>query len=106
VNSAQQASSDSVADRCRSVKDNLLCPHCGMKMNKWATPTDPFSDWDTDFLYICFNDDCPYFVNGWMTMTRQGRPGISYRLSYHPERDRCTAIPVGSSEALRGWIVE
>jgi hypothetical protein len=77
-----------------------------MRMNKWATPNDPFSDWDVDFLYICFNDECPYYVKGWRIMDKQGRPGVSYRLTYNPERGTCMAIAVGSSFALRGWIVD
>lgn len=105
MNTAQQATRSAGKD-CKSIKDSLLCPHCGQRMKKWAAPNDPFSQWDTEFLYICFNDACPYFVKGWEAMRKQGRPGISYRLMYDPEAEACRAIPVASNDALRGWIVE
>ncbi len=102
---AHESQSTEPKGNCYHLKDTLLCPHCGQKMKKWATPDDPFSQWDAEFLYICFNDACPYFVNGWKTMGRQGHAGISYRLAFDPQRNSCMPIPVASSEALRGWIV-
>jgi hypothetical protein len=102
----QETQSTDVGGVCESVKDTLLCPHCGKKLSKWATPDDPFSNWTTEFLYICFNDFCSYFLQGWKTMTSQGRPGMSYRFAYDPDRDSCMPIPVANTQALRGWIVE
>ena len=46
--------------------DQPECKHCGQKMDKWAVP--PASTWDTEFHYVCFNDECPYFVKGWEWM--------------------------------------
>jgi SAM-dependent methyltransferase len=90
----------------RPVRESLKCPHCGERMKKWATPNHPFSTWDTDFLYICFNDACPYVVGTWRAMSRQGNPGISCRFVYDPARDSAIAIPIVSLNALREGIVE
>lgn len=90
----------------RKVKETLCCPHCGEKMRKWAVPENPFAcTWDNDFLYICFNDDCPYYVRGWDFMSREGNSG-SYRLMYNPEKDTCNPIPVPTPRALRESICE
>ena len=93
--------------RKRLVKSTLQCPYCGEKMNKWEVPDNPFEvTWDNDFMYICFNDRCPYYVRGWDHMSREGNRGVSYRLMYHPEKDVCMPIPVPSPKALRESIIE
>ena len=43
------------------------CPHCGKELDKYDTPSFHFADglgWCTDFLYVCFNDECPLYVKG------------------------------------------
>ena len=91
----------------RLVKDTLQCPHCGTKLKKWAVPDNPFCQtWDNDFMYICFNDDCPYFVRGWDRMYKETCQSISYRFMYNPEKDCCLPIPVPTPSALRDGIID
>ena len=98
---------DELEKRKRAVKETLRCPHCGDRLRKWAVPDNPFAfTWDADFLYICFNDDCPYYVRGWNHMSRAGNRGVSYRLMYNPKNDCCTPIPVFSPRTLREGIIE
>ena len=93
--------------RKQAIKDTLRCPHCGEKMRKWAVPDNPFEvTWDNEFMYICFNDACPYYVRGWDFMHREGNRGSSYRLMYNPEKDCCMPIPVPTPKALRESIIE
>ncbi|MGA7877083.1 MAG: ogr/Delta-like zinc finger family protein, partial [Desulfoferrobacter sp.] len=82
------------------------CPHCGEIMRKWAVPNTPFTTWDNEFMYICFNDTCPYLMRGWEAMNKQGNRGLSYRLMYDPIRDRCMPVPIPSLDALKESIVE
>jgi hypothetical protein len=94
-------------ERTRRVKTTLQCPHCGEKLKKWLVPDNPFEvTWDNEFMYICFNDHCPYYVRGWDHMSREGNRGVSYRLMYNPEKDVCMPIPVPSPMALRESVVE
>ncbi|MBN1832218.1 MAG: methyltransferase domain-containing protein [Deltaproteobacteria bacterium] len=98
---------EEVERKKKRVKETLKCPYCGEKMKKWAVPNNPFSyTWDNDFMYICFNDGCQYYVRGWDHMYREGNRGISYRLMYNPENDCCSPIPVRSSESLRDGIIQ
>ena len=93
--------------RKKAIKQTLRCPHCGEKMQKWAVPDNPFEvTWDNEFMYICFNDACPYYVRGWDFMYRDGNRGCSYRLMYNPEKDCCMPIPVPTPKALRESIIE
>lgn len=93
--------------RKRRIKSTLRCPYCGERLNKWEVPDNPFEvTWDNDFMYICFNDECPYYVRGWDHMSREGNRGVSYRLMYHPEKDVCMPIPVPSPKALRESIID
>ena len=91
----------------KNIKETLCCPYCGEKMLKWAVPDNPFSQtWDNDYMYICFNDECPYYVRGWSHMAREVQKPVSYRLMYNPERDYCLPIPVPTPFALREGIIE
>jgi SAM-dependent methyltransferase len=93
--------------RKKAVKETLCCPYCGEKLRKWAVPENPFEvTWDNDFMYICFNDACPYYVRGWDFMYRDGNRGASYRLMYNPEKDCCMPIPVPGPKALRKSIID
>jgi SAM-dependent methyltransferase len=97
----------SISMRKKAIKDTLACPHCGERLRKWAVPDNPFGQtWDNDFMYICFNDACPYYVKGWDHMYKEGNRGVSYRLMYNPEKDCCMPIPVPSPKALRESIVD
>ena len=75
-------------------------------MKKWAVPQTPFTEYDTEFMYVCFDDRCPFLVGGWDTLNRQGNHGFSCRFMYDPDRDVCLSVPVPSLRALRESIVE
>lgn len=92
-------------ERKPQVRRTLCCPHCGERMRKWAVPYSPFTQWDSEFLYVCFNDACPYVVRGWDVMERQGNSGCSYRQAYDPERDGFLTMPVHGLRMMRDGIV-
>ncbi len=103
---SQPLEKEELKKRTALIQETLACPYCGERLKKWAVPQGPFTEWDNEYMYICFNDDCPYLVRGWEVMDRQGNHGISYRLMYHPEKRTCMAVPVFSLKMLREGIVE
>ncbi len=106
IESAECVNPEELEKRKKTIKKTLCCPHCGEKMRKWEVPENPFvSTWDNDFMYICFNDGCPYYIRGWDFMAGEGNTG-SYRLMYNPEKDTCQPVPVQSPNTLREGIVD
>lgn len=80
------------------------CPHCGERMKKWRSPVD--STWATEFQWVCFNDECSYFVRGWdWTMAEQGIKA-SYRHRLNPLTGGSGPLPVWSYDALKNQILE
>ena len=80
-----------------------FCPHCGERMRKWRTPPD--STWGGRIHYVCFNDDCPYFVRGWQWMLERYNVKSSYRHRYNPETGASGPLPVWSMDALKDAVV-
>jgi len=72
-------------------------------MVRWANP--PQSTWTAEFQYVCFNDECPYFVRGWNWMKQSFNVDASYRFRLDPETGETGALAVWSREALRGSIL-
>jgi hypothetical protein len=95
---------EELAARKRDVNETLCCPHCDTRLSKWRVPDSPFNEWPSEFQYICFNDDCAYFVRGWGAMAAQGNFG-SYRFMYDPPTGGCHPMAVLSEGALRDGIV-
>ncbi|MFH1740517.1 MAG: ogr/Delta-like zinc finger family protein [bacterium] len=81
----------------------LLCPHCGKKLNKWMSPQE--SSWGTEFQYVCFNDECPYFVRGWKWMKEHYNVQSSYRHRYNPSTGETGPLPVWSQDALKNQMI-
>jgi hypothetical protein len=88
-----------VAARMKRTRHELCCPYCGDPLRKWQVPLTPFSEWDQEYLYACFRDDCPYLLGGWDAMARQGNIGSSYRLAYARERLRRDAYAIEAPSA-------
>ena len=79
------------------------CPHCGSIMRRWATP--PGSSWETPFLWVCFSDECDYYVRGWTWLEEHFGRKASYRHSLDPATGAAGPLPVWSAAALRGEIL-
>ncbi len=102
----ERLSPEEIERRKSHIKDTIACPYCNETLCKWMVPDNPFCQtWDNDYMYICFNDSCPYYVRGWDHMDKEGNRGMSYRLMYNPVKDRCMPVPVPSPQALKDGIV-
>lgn len=83
-------------------KPERSCPHCGSRLRKWRVPEG--ATWTEEFFFVCFNDDCSYFRQGWHWMKEQFSQSASYRYALNPGTGACLPIPVWSSTATREMI--
>ena len=74
-------------DRCRYERgphgrypSNL--PPLRIPLKKWLVPEG--ASWDEEFFFVCFNDDCSYYQEGWDWMKEQYSQEASYRYMINP----------------------
>jgi hypothetical protein len=82
---------------------NPRCPYCDTPLVKWANPT--LASWSGSFQYVCFSDECPYFVRGWAWMRDHFNVHASYRHRLDPMTGETGPLPVWSKDALRSSIL-
>ncbi len=88
-----------------------VCPHCGEKMVIWECPPVGFSDglgWGSPYLYVCFNDDCPLYLEGWKDIMEKYANVASYRCVCDPLSTSGTmdCMPVFSRDGGKGYIID
>jgi len=86
-----------------------VCPHCKEEMKLWEVPPVAFSDglgWGTPYLYLCFNDDCPLYVQGWKNIQENYGHTSSYRCMCYPCTDTFECMPVFSSMGGTAQIID
>jgi len=88
-----------------AAKDSALtCPHCGSQLLKIELPSE--TGWAERPQWVCFNDDCSYFLDGWTWMWDNYRAKASYRFRVvDVESGTTSPLPVWSATALRDRIV-
>ncbi len=85
------------------------CPHCGKEMNLWEVPPVTFSDglgWGSPYLFLCFNDECSLYVNGWGELEENYAQKASMRCFNYPGTDQFEFMPVFSSVGGTGQIID
>ena len=80
------------------------CPHCGSRMKKWRVPEG--ATWSEEFFFVCFDDECSYYLEGWGWMMQEYAQKASYRYALNPTTGGSLALPVWSASATREMIVE
>jgi SAM-dependent methyltransferase len=105
IATTDDADIEEVEQKKRRVGSTLCCPHCDAKLSRWAVPQTPFTEWPNEYFYVCFSNECPYFIRGWDSMSGQGNPG-SYRFMYDHLKDTCHPLPVPGYNAFRDGIID
>ncbi len=85
------------------------CPHCQTEMQIWEVPPVAFSDglgWGSPYLYLCFNDACPLYVQGWKNIEENYSHRASYRCMNYPGTEQFECIPVFSPVGGTGQIID
>ena len=82
---------------------NPRCPYCSAPLLRWEPP--PESGWQGDFQYVCFNDECAYFIRGARWMLEHYSVTASYRYRLDPLTGESGPLPVWSINALKSGIL-
>ncbi len=80
------------------------CPHCGQEMTKWRTPDG--NTWVDEFHYVCFNDGCAYYRDGWKHMEATRGVACSYRHMVGQRGQWTGPLSVPTPESGREMIIE
>ena len=96
--------SDEMKDVTLDKPELRNCPYCEARMYKWYTPND--LSWGTPHQYVCFNDECSYYVRGWEWMESQYQKKASYRHRFNPFAGDSGPVPVWSQDALKARIMD
>ncbi|MEN8246061.1 MAG: zinc ribbon domain-containing protein [Thermodesulfobacteriota bacterium] len=86
-----------------------VCCDCGQEMNLWEVPPINFSDglgWGAPYLYVCFNDECPAYKQGWDHLMENYNHMASYRRMCYPGTDQYELMPVFSPVGGQGQIID
>jgi len=81
-----------------------VCPYCKEEMKKWKVPV--ASTWENEFFYVCFNENCPYFIEGWQYMWETQKTYASYRCKFDPNSGKYMPLPAWSVNALKENIMD
>jgi hypothetical protein len=84
--------------------ESNTCPHCGEPLLAFELPEG--GGWDTPHHLACFNDDCPYYREGWTWMMEKYEAKASYRYRLDPATGKASPIAVWSETALRDRIIK
>lgn len=85
------------------------CPHCEKDMTLWEVPPINFSDglgWGTPYLFICFNDECPSYRQGWDHLEKTMEAPASYRCINEPGQKNFEYMPVFSPIGATGGMLD
>lgn len=86
-----------------------ICPYCREKMSCCEAPPIHVGDglgWGSEILFICLNDECSLFVEGWEEIEKKYAHHASYRYMELPGSRESNLMMVGSKEAYTGSVID
>ncbi len=91
------------------LEEKRSCPHCKQELSLCHVPPVHVGDglgWGSEHLFICLNNDCPLFVNGWDYIENQYGHVGSYRHMEMPNSKETYNMMVAGKDAYTGSIVD
>ncbi len=85
--------------------DKPVCPHCSQEMTLWEVPQITFGDglgWGSPYLFVCFNDECQSYLEGWDNIQETMEYTASYRCIQEPGKENFDYMPVFSPQGAKG----
>jgi len=91
------------------IEENRCCPHCSKVLSLCHAPSMHVGDglgWGSEYLFICLNDECPLFTNGWDYIANQYGHVGSYRHMEIPNSQETYNMMVVGKDAFTGSIID
>ncbi len=85
------------------------CPHCNQKMSCCEAPPVHVGDglgWGSEVLFICLNDHCSLFLNGWEAVELTYGHRASFRYMELPDSKEGNVMMVGNSDAFKASVID
>ena len=99
-----------VSEACMEyAREKHYCPHCNTRLSCCSTPPLHIGDglgWGTEAIFICLNDECKVFVNGWKHFDEQYGSAASCRYMLLPGEKKGSNLMVGGAGAFTGCIID
>ncbi len=80
------------------VTEAPTCPHCKKLMEQMDSR---YLDWESPYLWVCFNNECGLFKKGWNHMMENYGQLVSYRFMIHPQNGEPGIVPAFSQQYLQ-----
>ncbi|HHO47602.1 MAG TPA: zinc ribbon domain-containing protein [Desulfobacteraceae bacterium] len=91
------------------LEEEHECPHCRSRLTLCHAPPIHVGDglgWGSEYLFVCLNNECRLFVNGWKNIEdNYGHVG-SYRYMKLPDSNESYNMMVAGKDAFTGCIVD
>ena len=91
------------------LEEEHICPDCKTRMTACEAPPVHVGDglgWGSEVLFICLNNDCPTFSNGWKKIdVNYGHKG-TFRNMQLPGSKELNVMMVASEMAFTGSIID
>ena len=91
------------------LEEKPVCPHCNRPLSLCHAPPIHVGDglgWGSEYLFICLNDDCPLYKNGWQFIEQQYGHVGSYRYMQLPGSKESYSMMVGGQGAFTDSVVD
>lgn len=91
------------------LEEEHICPHCQTRLTLCHAPPIHIGDglgWGSEYLFICLNDECTLFVNGWKNIENNYGHVGSYRYMKLPDSNESYSMMVAGRGAFTGSIVD
>lgn len=99
----------STDDCLKYAEQKHYCNHCKTLLSCCHVPPFHVGDglgWGTEIFYVCLNDECSLFANGWDHIeTQYGHVG-SYRYVLLPGNKKGEAMMVAGAQAFKGSEID
>lgn len=91
------------------LEEKHACPHCQAELTLCHAPPIHVGDglgWGSEYLFICLNDECRLFVNGWKNVENNYGHVGSYRHMKLPDGNESYNMMVAGKQAFTGSVVD